>query len=131
MDRWVEIAFDCLPLRTITRFDIPLDASPKYQAFCERLKQAVNKHGTHNTYYLHRARCAFHLVNHPSLGLLEFQFEGTALTDEDDLKCKTCDLDVELLRETCDWLSQPIVDWFIETVPRAVSVEFDRYIQGR
>ncbi len=32
MNRWVEITFDCLPLRTITRFDIPLDASPKYRA---------------------------------------------------------------------------------------------------
>jgi hypothetical protein len=37
-------------------------------------------------------------------------------------------LEVELKRETCDWLTEPIVDWFKETVPRAVVVEFDRFI---
>ena len=31
-------------------------------------------------------------------------------------------------RETCDWLTEPIVRWFAETVARAVRVEFDRYI---
>jgi hypothetical protein len=35
---------------------------------------------------------------------------------------------VELVRETCDWLTEPIVRWFAETVPRSVMVEFDRYI---
>ena len=29
MDRWVEISFDCLPLRSVGRLDIPMDASPK------------------------------------------------------------------------------------------------------
>jgi hypothetical protein len=35
---------------------------------------------------------------------------------------------VELLRETCDWLTEPVVQWFRETVPRTMVVEFDRYI---
>ena len=43
MDQWVEIRFDCLPLRSVTRLDIPLDASPKYQAFCHRVKAAIEK----------------------------------------------------------------------------------------
>ena len=65
MDRWVEIQFDCLPLRSVSRSDVPLDASPKLRDFCARLQQAHRKHGTHNTYYLHNARCIFHLTNQP------------------------------------------------------------------
>jgi hypothetical protein len=34
----------------------------------------------------------------------------------------------ELVRETCDWLTEPVVHWFAETVPVAVRAEFDRYI---
>jgi hypothetical protein len=60
--------------------------------------------------------------------MLEFRFEGTVLTDEADEKTLSCALDVELVRETCDWLTEPIVHWFLETVPRAVQVEFDQYI---
>jgi hypothetical protein len=33
-----------------------------------------------------------------------------------------------LARETCDWLTEPIVQWFHESVTHAVKVEFDRYI---
>lgn len=126
----VEIAFDCLPLRSVTRFDAPLDASPVYAAFCERVKQAIEKHGTHNTYYLHHAHCRYRLLNEKEQGLIEFAFEGVALTDTSDMICKSCDLDVSLVRETCDWLSQPIVDWFQETVSRSVAAEFDRYIKA-
>ena len=32
MQRYVEIVFDCLPLRSISRLDIPIDASPRYRA---------------------------------------------------------------------------------------------------
>ena len=130
MDRWVEITFDCLPLRSVTRLDVPLDASPKYQAFCQRVKDAIQRHGSHNAYYVHNAACVYHLTNFGDVGTLEFAFEGTVLTDADDLRCKTCDLDVQLKRETCDWLTQPVVDWFHETVLRAVAVEFDRFIQA-
>jgi hypothetical protein len=128
MNRWVDIAFDCLPLRTIGRLDIPIDASPKYRARCERIKRAIAAHGSFNTYFLYNAQCVFHLTNSDETGMLQFRFEGTALTDERDEKTQRCDLEVELLRETCDWLTEPIVAWFRETVPQAVKVEFDRYI---
>lgn len=128
MNQWVEISFDCLPLRTVGRLDIPIDASPKFRRRCERIKHAIERHGTHNSYYLHNARCTFHVTNHPEMGMLQFRFEGTLLTDSDDCKSKTCDLQVALLRETCDWLTEPVVQWFNETVPHAVLAEFDRYI---
>lgn len=122
------VEFDCLPLRSISRFDIPLDASPKYQAWCERLKAAVAKHGTYNTYYLHRARCQFWFTNQPGLGEVEFEFEGTVFTDPTDTKTLGSDLTVKLHKETCDWLTKPVVAWLEETVRRAVCADFDRYI---
>lgn len=128
MTRWVEITFDCLPLRSVGRLDIPLDASPKFRAQCERIKAAIDRHGSFNTYYLYHAHCRFHLTNHDEFGMIEFQFEGTVFTDAQDTKTERCDLRVELVRETCDWLREPIVAWFAETVERAVSWEFDRYI---
>jgi hypothetical protein len=128
MSRFVEIAFDCLPLRSVGRLDIPLDASPKYRARCERIKASLEAYGAHNTYYLYNASCTFHLTNHDDLGMIQFSFEGTAITDATDQKTVHTHLDVQLLRETCDWLTEPIVTWFRETVPRAVLVEFDRYI---
>ena len=130
MDRWVEIEFDCLPLRSIGRLDVPLDASPKYRALCERIKQAIEKHGSYNTYYLYNARCIYHLTNHPELGMIEFRFEGTVFTDSTDLRTERCDLAVELVRETCDWLTEPIVNWFHESVQRSIAMEFDRYIEA-
>ncbi|MBC8356051.1 MAG: hypothetical protein H8E66_29080 [Planctomycetes bacterium] len=130
MNRWVEITFDCLPLRTISRLDIPLDASPKYRALCERIKLAIEKHGQHNAYFLYKAKCVYHLVNHDELGILEFEFEGVALTDSSDAATERCDLTVELASETCDWLTEPIVAWFAETVSHSVAVEFDRYIDA-
>lgn len=128
--QWVEISFECLPLRSIPRLDIPLDASPKYREFCERLKEAIERHGTHNTYFLHRATCLFHLTNRPDWGTVEFTFWGTVLTDAADRHCQHCDLQVTLARETCDWLTEPVVEWFRETVLRAVAVEFDRYVEA-
>ena len=81
MQNFVDLTFDCLPLRSVTRFDIPIDASPKYRARCERVFEAIHKFGTHNTYYLYSARCAFHLTNDPEIGLIEFEFEGPVTTD--------------------------------------------------
>ena len=130
MDRWVEISFDCLPLRSVGRLDIPLDASPKYRERCERIKDALNKHGSHNAYFLYNTRCTYHLANCEQIGMIQFRFEGTALTESEDRECERCDLDVHLVRETCDWLTEPIVQWFAETVPRSVAVEFNRYIEA-
>jgi hypothetical protein len=122
------IQFDCLPMRSLGRVDIPLDASPAFEAKAERIKAALAKHGRHNSFYLHNASCCFRLTNDQCVGMLEFSFEGTVLTDVEDRHAERCDLGVELRRETCDWLTQPVVHWFCESVERAVLVEFDRYI---
>lgn len=124
----VEIRFDCLPLRTVGRRNIPLDATDEHRAFCQRVFAAMDKHGTFNSYYLYQATCQFHLLNHPDRGRLEFEFEGTVLTNQSDLETISADLQVELARETCDWITEPVVDWFKQTVQKAVVVEFDRYI---
>ena len=128
--RWIEIEFDCLPLRTVARTDAPVDASPKLAAKMQRIKDALEKHGAHNSYYLHNAACVFHLTNDPEQGMMKYRLEGVVLTDESDLHARICDLKIELERETCSWLNQSIVDWLGETVERAVMVEFDRYIQA-
>jgi hypothetical protein len=128
MRRYVDISFDCLPLRSIERTDIPLDASPKFRARCEHILEALAKHGSFNTYFLYNASCTFHLTNQPDQGVLEFRFEGTAETDETDQRTLSCDLKVELVHETCDWLTEPVVHWFAESVSFAVRAEFDRYI---
>ncbi len=130
MTRYVEIAFDCLPLRSVQRLDIPIDASPKYRERCESIKRALEKHGSHNTYYLYNASCVFHLTNRENYGTLDFSFTGTVITDDADMHAKHADLNVELGRETCDWLTAPIVDWFTQAVQQAVRVEFDRYIEA-
>jgi hypothetical protein len=130
MSRWVEIAFDCLPLRSVGRLDIPLDASPKYRERCGRIKRALARHGSHNTYYLYNADCVFHLTNRPDFGTLEFRLDGTVITDAADMRATAADLEVELVRETCDWLTAPVVEWFRQGVQHAVCVEFDRYIEA-
>jgi len=130
MSQWVQVKFDCLPLRSITRMDVPLDASPKYRAFCERVKQAMQSHGTFNAYYLYNASCTYHLTNREDVGMLEFQFEGTVLTDTEDVHAERGDLRIDLVRETCDWMTEPVVNWFRDTVVRTVLVEFDRYIEA-
>ena len=130
MVHWVKISFDCLPLRSVGRLDIPLDASPKYRQRCLDIKGAIEKHGSHNTYYLYNASCIFHLTNRENYGTLEFAFEGTVITDASDMQAKHADLAVELSRETCDWLTAPVVDWFSQSVQYAVCVDFDRYIEA-
>ncbi|QEG39139.1 hypothetical protein [Roseimaritima ulvae] len=127
---WVEIEFDCLPLRTVTRLDVPVDASPKYEQFVLRVKEAINKHGTLNTYYLYQAHCTYHLTNDPQRGMVRFSFEGTVLTDQQDRHSKQGDLIVSLDQETCAWLTEPMVEYLSESVRQAVLVEFDRYIEA-
>lgn len=128
MSEPVEITFDCLPLQLVGRCDAPVDASPEHEAFRKRIQEAIRKHGRHNAYYLHQGRCIFRLTNDPRLGMLAFDFEGTLLTDPQDERTVGGDLRAVLQGETCDWLTEPVVTWFAETVRRAVQVEFDRYI---
>jgi hypothetical protein len=128
MQRYVEITFDCLPLRSISRMDIPLDASPRYRQRCENIKAAIETYGSHNTYYLYNAHCIFHLTNDADIGMMEFTFEGTIMTDATDQEAAEAHFQTKLERETCEWLTEPVVAWFKDTVPRAVIVEFNRYI---
>jgi hypothetical protein len=128
MERWVEISFDCLPLRSVSRLDAPVDASPKFQEFMRRVKECIEKHGAHNTYYLYNAQCIYHLANSSEEGMIDFAFDGVAITDETDQKTRACDLRVNLTRETCPWLTEPIVAWFAQTVQHSVAIEFDRFI---
>ena len=127
---WVEIEFDCLPLRTVTRLDVPLDASPKYEQFVLRVKDAMEKHGSHNAFFLHGGKCVFHLTNDPNIGSVGFSFEGTVLTGEKDLHTKAVHINTTLSRETCAWLNEPMVEFLAESVKHAVLVEFDRYIEA-
>ena len=130
MTTWVDIEFDCIPLRSLPRVDVPMDASPALEAKLLRIRQAIQVHGSHNTYYLHNATCQFHLTNHPSKGTVTFSFEGTVFTDEQDLQTIRTDLVTQLESETCDWLNQAAVEWLRESVAQAVQVEFNRYIEA-
>jgi hypothetical protein len=124
----VAISFECTPLRSVPRLDIPLDASPGYRARLERMQQAVAAHGTRNAYYLTDGTCTFRFTNDSESGWVRFRFEGTVLTDESDLKTTGGDLAIGLDVETCDWLTQPAVEWLTISVKHAVEAEFDRYI---
>lgn len=126
--QWVEISFDCLPLRSVAGFDVPDDVSPKLATKMQRVKEALEKHGAHNSYYLHNAECVFHLTNEPNNGMMKYSFEGVVFTDQEDMKARNCDLEIQLEKETCSWLNQSIVDWLAETAERAVIVEFNRYV---
>lgn len=126
--QWVEVEFDCLPLRSVSRLDVPVDASPKYEQFLLRLKAAIETHGSYNSYYLHRGKCVFHLTNDPGSGTIEFHFEGTVLTDGNDLQTRNVDLSIDLGNETCGWLTEKSVSFLTESVQHAVIVDFNRYI---
>jgi hypothetical protein len=128
MSHWVNITFQCLPLRSIACFAPPVDATDELAATYAKLRAAAHKHGLHNTYYLHAGKCVFHLTNHQQIGVLEFGFSGTILTDAEDMHTLRSDLEVELTGESYDWLVRPVADWFAETVRAAVKVEFDRFI---
>jgi hypothetical protein len=124
----VAITFDCTPLRSVPRLDIPLDASPAYRRRLERMQRAVCRHGTRNTYYLTDGSCTFRFTNDPAGGWVLFRYEGTLLTDDTDAKTIGSDLEITLDQETCDWLTQPAVEWLRLSVKHAVEAEFDRYI---
>jgi hypothetical protein len=124
----VTIDFECTPLRSVPRLDIPLDASPRYRARLERMQRAVTAHGTRNAYYLTAGHCTFQFTNHAATGWVRFCYEGTVFTDDADVKTTGSDLEVNLDVETCDWLTQPAVEWLTVSVKHAVEAEFDRYI---
>ncbi len=129
LGRWVDIKFDCIPLRTMREITIPDDASPRLVEKLQRVRKAMETHGTFNSYYLHNARCTYYLTNDPKIGMCQFEFEGVVLTDPGDMQARGCELRIELAGETCNWLNQGVVHWLAESVQRAVLVEFNRYIQ--
>lgn len=128
MDTPVDIAFDCLPLRSVGRVDVPLDASPEFRARLEHLKRAIDTHGVANAYFLYNSRCIYRLANSDIEGMLRFSFEGTVLTDLSDAKANRADLAIQLVSETCGGVPAVALDWFCGAVERAVLVEFDRFI---
>lgn len=128
MSEAVHITFDCLPLRSIGRLDVPIDASPAYRVRCEKLKRAIEAHGTSRAYFLHNAQCVFHLANSEVDGMARFCIEGTVLTDASDAKTVDARLEVELVGQTCGQLPPPVKSWFQDQVRQAVKIEFDRYI---
>lgn len=124
----IDIAFDCLPLRSISRVDIPIDASQPYRERCERLQRALETHGASNAYFLYNTRCVYRLANSSVENMLRFRFGGTVLTDLSDCKAEHADLDVELVAETCGPIPPEVLAWFRGIVTRAVLIEFDRFI---
>ncbi|HEX5471437.1 MAG TPA: hypothetical protein VFW73_06100 [Lacipirellulaceae bacterium] len=130
MDSFVDIEFDCLPLRSVARVDVPLDASPAFCARCEQLQQAIEAHHGENAYFLYNTRCNFRLANSDIENMLRFSFDGTLITDRSDCKAERAALNVELVAETCGGVPSLVMDWFRAAVVRAVLVEFDRFIEA-
>jgi hypothetical protein len=127
----VDIAFECLPLRSVGRIDVPLDASPAFRARCEHLKASIDRHGAVNSYYLYNARCVYRFANSEVDGMLRFSFAGTVLTDISDCRADRADLTVELAADTTGGSMTPeVLAWFRQTVERAVLIEFDRFISA-
>jgi hypothetical protein len=124
----VAIRFDCIPLRAVQGLAVPTEASPGYRARLERMHRAAARHGSRNAYYLTGGACTFQFTNVPHAGWVRFAFEGTVLTDDGDGHCVGSDLAVRLDKETCDWLTQPAVEWLAVSVRHAIEAEFDRYI---
>jgi hypothetical protein len=124
----VDIAFDCLPLRSIGRVDIPIDASPAYRARCEQLLQAIATHGNTNAYYLYNTRCVYRLANSDVDNMLRFSFDGTLLTDRSDGRADHADLDVRLVSQTCGEMPVEVLAWFHRVVQQAVLIEFNHFI---
>ena len=124
----VDIAFDCLPLRSVARVDVPMDASPAFRARCERLQQAIEAHAGENAYFLYNTRCTYRLANSDIDNMVRFSFDGTLLTDRSDGKADRADLNVVLIAETCGGVPPTALDWLRGIVKRAVLVEFDRFI---
>lgn len=124
----VDIAFDCLPLRTVSRLDVPLDASDSLRQRGERMKAAINTLGLERSYFLYNARCVFRFANSDVDGVCRFEFDGAVLTDAGDRKCERTMLEVRLVSETCGGVPREVETWLAERVRQAVAIEFDRFI---
>jgi hypothetical protein len=124
----VDISFSCLPLRSVGRLDVPMDASGTYRFRYERLREALKSHSAERTYYLYDAHCAFHLANSEIEGIVRFDFEGIVLTDAGDALTERVELDIKLISETCGGIPAEVETWLKERVEKAVAIEFNRFI---
>jgi hypothetical protein len=127
-DSAVEIEFDCLPLRSMARLDVPLDASDELRERAERMKAAIAAFGVERGYFLYNAHCVFCFANSEVDGVCRFVFEGGVQTDAGDRKCERTLLDVRLTSETCGGVPDAVLAWLTERVRQAVAIEFDRFI---
>jgi hypothetical protein len=130
MESEVDIAFDCLPLRSVSRVDVPIDASPAFRARCQQLQKAIDAHGAENSYFLYNTHCVFRLANSSVENMLRFAFDGTLMTDRSDAKADRADLSITLAAETCGGVPPEVLAWFRGVVERAVLIEFDRFISA-
>ena len=128
MESAVDISFSCLPLRSIGRLDVPIDASGIYRIRYERLRSAIAEFGVERSYYLYDAHCLFRLANSEVEGMVRFKFEGIVRTDAGDALTETVKLETELASETCGGLSAEVQAWLTQRVEKAVAIEFDRFI---
>ena len=128
MDTAVEISFSCLPLRSIGRLDVPIDASGVYRIRYERLRAALDKHPAERTYYLYDAHCTFRLANSEIAGMIRYSFEGIVRTDAGDAMTEQVDLEITLASGTCGGIPAEVQPWLQQQVQQAVAVEFNRYI---
>lgn len=126
----IEIAFDCLPLRSVVRLDVPLDASDALRRRVERVKAAIQDFGAERTYFLYNAHCVFRFANSEIEGACRFEFEGTVRTDAGDRKCQETDLDVWLASHTCGEIPVHVEVWLSDRVRQAACIEFDRFISA-
>lgn len=124
----IDIAFDCLPLRSVSRFDAPLDASDALRRRVEQMKAAIDALGSERTYFLYNTRCIFRFANSEVDGICRFEFEGAVQTDVGDRKCDRTLLDVRLVSETCGGVPADVAAWLAARVRQAVAIEFDRFI---
>jgi hypothetical protein len=124
----VDIEFDCIPLRTVGRLDIPIDASDAQRRRAAHMQSAINSYGVERTYFLQNARCVFRFANSDVEGICRFEFEGVARTDAGDRKCEEVILDVTLVSDTCGGVPPAVEAWLVERVRQAVCIEFDRFI---
>lgn len=124
----IEIAFDCLPLRSVGRLDVPLDASDAFRRRAEQMKSAIAEFGVERTYYLYNAFCVFRFANSDVDGVCRFEFEGVVRTDAGDRLCQQSLVHAWLVSETCGGVPAAVEGWLAERVRSAVAIEFDRFI---
>lgn len=130
MDGFVDISFACLPLRSVGRLDVPIDASGVYRIRYERLRTAIAEFGLERTYYLYDAHCTFRFANSEIEGMVRFNFEGIVRTDAGDAITEQVQLETELVSETCGGVPDGVQQWLHTRVERAVAIEFDRFISA-